>query len=40
MGKEINAILGTQTIIIWTYDFIINPVLRGPYWVKFFQEYH
>ena len=23
MGKEINAILGAQTILIWTYDFIL-----------------
>ena len=22
MGKEINAILGAQTILIWTYDFL------------------
>ena len=25
MGKEINAILGAQTILIWTYDFVEYP---------------
>ena len=23
MGKEINAILGAQTILIWTYDIVL-----------------
>ena len=27
MGKEINAILGAQTILIWTYDL---PCLPSP----------
>ena len=24
MGMEINAILGAQTILIWTYDMVVN----------------
>ena len=30
MGKEINAILGTKTILIQTYDHIIKSVFRAP----------
>ena len=26
MGKEINAILGAQTILIWTYDPSLDPL--------------
>ena len=25
MGKEINAILGAQTILIWTYGIVRDP---------------
>ena len=28
MGKEINAILGAQTILIWTYELHVN-VMNG-----------
>ena len=30
MGKEINAILGAQTILIWTFAFLTNHVYE--YW--------
>ena len=33
MGKEINAILGAQTILIWTYDLQCLP---GPKVIKLF----
>ena len=28
MGKEINTILGSQTILIWTHDFILFLVVN------------
>ena len=27
MGKEINAILGAQTILIWTYDIVLHVLM-------------
>ena len=36
MGKEINAILGAQTILIWTYDasYLSNSAAPNQFWVK------
>ena len=30
MGKEINAILGAQTILIWTYDISYMINIKAP----------
>ena len=29
MGKEKNAILGSQTILIWTYDIVLHVLMHA-----------
>ena len=32
MGKEINAILGAQTILIWTYNNVLHVLMYAFSW--------